>query len=282
MQTKKIKVPKSIYNWFLCREHCSLTEIVHSVESILQNKANYAYDATAMDVCDWVEEQEDMITTLFYMKKYGVVIEDEILVGRNSIKGYKLESCALHSYYQSVEHDSFSVDKVAYYDLQIVIPNKPITICNLTYDEAEELVEFIQEALKVETDTTQVTWRELVDIVHTLCYGTYTAVLNELLYKNDLQIFNGHYYEWHPDYTDNCMTIKFSLAEGSLFDNYKNGLPLMEVVVYVEYYKDGNEWVDDLKVKLDNEGIAKAIKFINNHMERIAQEEEVNNVSLCN
>lgn len=282
MQTKKVKVPKNIYNWVLCREHCSLTEIVHSVESILHNKEDYSYDATAMDVCDWAEEQEDMITTLFYMKRYGVAIEEEKIVNCNSIKGYKLESCGVHSYYRGVEHDSFYVDKVAYYDLQIVIPNKPITICNLTYGEAEELVEFIQEALKVEADTTQVTWRELVDIVHTLCYGTYTAVLNELLYKNDLQIFNGHYYEWHPDYTDNCMTINFSLAEGSLFDNYKNGLPLMDIVVYVEYYKDGNEWVDDLKVKLDNEGIAKAIKFINNHMERIAQDEEVNNVSLCN
>lgn len=275
MQTKKVKVPKNIYNWFLCREHCSLTEIVHSVESILQNKANYAYDATAMDVCDWVEEQEDMITTLFYMKKYGVVIEDEILVGRNSIKGYKLESCAPHSYYQGVEHDSFSVDKVAYYDLQIVIPNTPITICNLTYGEAEELVEFIQEALRVKTDTTQVTWRELVDIVNNLCYETYATVLSGLLYKDELQIFNGHYYEWNPDYTDNCMTIKFSLTDGSIFDNYKNGLPLMEVVVYAEYYKDGNEYVDDLNVKLDSKGIAKAIKFINNHMERIAQDAEV-------
>lgn len=189
MQTKKVKVPKNIYNWFLCREHCSLTEIVHSVENILHNKEDYSYDATARDVCDWVEEQEDMITTLFYMKKYGVVIEDEILVGRNSIKGYKLESCALHSYYQSVEHDSFSVDKVAYYDLQIVIPNKPITICNLTYGEAEELVEFIQEALKVETDTTQVTWRELVDIVNNLCYETYATVLSGLLYKDALTIY---------------------------------------------------------------------------------------------
>lgn len=275
MQTKKVKVPKNIYNWFLCREHCSLTEIVHSVESILQNKANYAYDATAMGVCDWVEEQEDMITTLFYMKKYGVVIEDEILVGRNSIKGYKLESCASHSYYQGVEHDSFFVDKVAYYDLQIVIPNTPITICNLTYGEAEELVEFIQEALRVKTDTTQVTWRELVDIVNNLCYETYATVLSGLLYKDELQIFNGHYYEWNPDYTDNCMTIKFSLTDGSIFDNYKNGLPLMEVVVYAEYYKDGNEYVDDLNVKLDSKGIAKVIKFINNHMERIAQDAEV-------
>lgn len=275
MQTKKVKVPKSIYNWFLCREHCSLTEIVHSVESILQNKANYAYDATARDVCDWVEEQEDMITTLFYMKRYGVAIEEEKIVNCNSIKGYKLESCGVHSYYQGVEHDSFSVDKVAYYDLQIVIPNTPITICNLTYGEAEEFVEFIQEALRVKTDTTQVTWRELVDIVNNLCYETYATVLSGLLYKDELQIFNGHYYEWNPDYTDNCMTIKFSLTDGSIFDNYKNGLPLMEVVVYAEYYKDGNEYVDDLNVKLDSKGIAKAIKFINNHMERIAQDAEV-------
>lgn len=275
MQTKKVKVPKSIYNWFLCREHCSLTEIVHSVESILHNKEDYSYDTTAIDVCDWVEEQEDMITTLFYMKKYGVAIEDEILVGRNSIKGYKLESCGVHSYYQGVEHNSFSVDKVAYYDLQIVIPNTPITICNLTYGEAEELVEFIQEALKVEADTTQVTWRELIDIVNNLYYETYATVLNGLLYKDELQIFNGHYYEWNPDYTDNCMTIKFSLTDGSIFDNYKNGLPLMEVVVYAEYYKDGNEYVDDLNVKLDSKGIAKTIKFINNHMERIAQDAEV-------
>ena len=275
MQTKKVKVPKSIYNWFLCREHCSLTEIVHSVESILHNKEDYSYDATAMDVCDWAEEQEDMITTLFYMKRYGVAIEEEKIVNCNSIKGYKLESCGVHSYYQGVEHDSFSVDKVAYYDLQIVIPDKPFTICDLTYSEAEELVEFIQEALRGESPNNQVTWSEFGDIVTTLRYGTYQAVLDQLLYKDGLQIFNGHYYEWHPDGTDNCMTIKFSLAEGSLFDNYKNDLPLMDVVVYAEYYKDGNEWVDDLKVKLDNKGIAKAIKFINNHMERIAQDAEV-------
>lgn len=275
MKTKKVKVPKNIYNWFLCREHCSLTEIVDSVLRIMKHKSDYTYDAIAMDICDWADQQEDIITTLFFMKRYGAVIEEEKLISRNSITGYKLESCVLHSFYQSVEHDSFSIDKGAYYDLQIVIPDKPLTICNLTYGEAEELVEFIQEALRGESPENQVTWSEFSNIVNNLCYGTYTAVLNELLYKDDLQIFNGHYYEWNPDYTDNCMTIKFSLAEGNLFDNYKNGLPLMKVVVYTEYYKDGNEYVDDLNVKLDSKGIAKAIKFINNHMERIAQDAEV-------
>ena len=151
----------------------------------------------------------------------------------------------------------------------------------MTFSEAEEVTELLQDGLRRESDDNTITFFGLVNIISILGYRTYKVVLDNLLYKDDLRIFNSHYYEWNPDYTDNCMTINFGLAESSLFDNYKNGLPLMEVVVFAEYYKDGEEYVDDLKVKLDSKGVAKAIKFINNHMERIAQDEEVYNVSIC-
>lgn len=208
-------------------------------------------------------------------------IGKEFLVDRNHILGYRLESTNHHSYDKQANEYSFTESESPIYDLKVVCADRTYVCDGMTFGEAEEVTELLQDGLKRESDDNQITLFGLVNIISILGYRTYKVVLDQLLYQDDLQIFNGHYYEWNPDYTDNCMTIKFSLAEGSLFDNYKNGLPLMDVVVYVEYYKDGNEWMDDLKVKLDNEGIANAIKFINNHMERIAQDAEVYNVSIC-
>lgn len=202
-------------------------------------------------------------------------IDKELLVDRNHILGYRLDSTNSHSYYKKADEYSFTAKEQPMYDLKVVCKDRTYVCDGMTFGEAEEVTELLQEGLRVESDDNQITLFGLVNIISILGYRTYKVVLDHLLYQDDLRIFNGHYYEWNPDYTDNCMTIKFSLAEGGLFDNYKNGLPLMDVVAYVEYYKDGNEWVDDLKIKLDNEGIAKAIKFINNHMERIAQDAEV-------
>ena len=200
---------------------------------------------------------------------------EKSLVDRNYILGYGLEAKNCESYYKEVNELSFLPIERVMYDLKVICTGRTYVFSDLTFGEAEEVVELLQAGLKVESDDNKITFFGLVNIINILGYRTYKTVLDNLIYKDELELFDGLYYEWHPDSTDNCMTIKFSLTEGSLFDNYKNGLPLMDVVVYAEYYKDGNEWVDDLNVKLDSKGIAKAIKFINNHMERIVPSTEV-------
>lgn len=77
MQTKKIKVPKNIYNWFLCREHCSTIFIVESVLQILDYREEFTYDKLAMEIFDWANEQDDIVDTIYRMKYNGVEISDE-------------------------------------------------------------------------------------------------------------------------------------------------------------------------------------------------------------
>lgn len=198
---------------------------------------------------------------------------EESLVNRNYILGYRLESTNYHSYDKQANEYSFTESEQPIYDLKVVCTDRTYVCDGMTFGEAEEVTELLQDGLRRESDDNKITFFGLVNIISILDYRTYKVVLDNLLYKDDLELFDGLYYEWNPDGTNNCMTIKFSLAEGSLFDNYKNGLPLMEVVVYANYFNEDNEYA--LDVKLDSEGVAKAIKFINNHMERIAQDVEV-------
>ena len=168
---------------------------------------------------------------------------EESLVNRNYILGYRLESTNYHSYDKQAHECSFTESEPPIYDLKVVCTDRTYVCDGMTFGEAEEVTELLQDGLKRESDDNKITFFGLVNIISILGYRTYKVVLDNLLYKDDLELFDGLYYEWNPYYTNNCMTIKFSLAEGSLFDNYKNGLPLMEVVVYAEYYKDGNEYV---------------------------------------
>lgn len=77
MQTAKIKVPKNIYNWFLCRKNCSTTFIVESVLQILDYREEFTYDKLAMEIFDWANEQDDIVDALYRMKYDGVEIADE-------------------------------------------------------------------------------------------------------------------------------------------------------------------------------------------------------------
>ena len=73
----KVKVPKNVYNWFLCMKNCSTTFIVESVLRIYDHIEEYTHDKLAMEILDWADNQDDIVDTLYRMKYDGVEIADE-------------------------------------------------------------------------------------------------------------------------------------------------------------------------------------------------------------
>lgn len=75
MKTSRVKLPKSVYEYFLqIRGSRLFTEYVLN---IVKNPSKFVGHEVGTEVISWYNKQEDPIHSLYLIQEYGMELEDE-------------------------------------------------------------------------------------------------------------------------------------------------------------------------------------------------------------
>ena len=75
MKTSRVKLPKSVYEYFLLIRGSRL--FTECVLNIVKNQSKFVGHEVGTEVISWYNKQEDLIHSLYLIQEYGMELEDE-------------------------------------------------------------------------------------------------------------------------------------------------------------------------------------------------------------
>lgn len=75
MKTSRVKLPKSVYEYFLQIKGSRL--FTECVLNIVKNPSKFVGHEVGTEVISWYNKQEDPIHSLYLIQEYGMELEDE-------------------------------------------------------------------------------------------------------------------------------------------------------------------------------------------------------------